>query len=289
MERISPRKFSFAGTFLPSRIVCVLALLFLSYGAVRAEQSAFDHNHRAWDGLVQNHVTISSDGHASHVDYRGLAHAQAELDAYLNSLSEIVPAQYGRFSVDQKLAFLINAYNAFTVSLILEADDEPQSIRDLGSWLRSPWQRRFIPLLGRNYSLDEVEEMLRDQDQFNEPRIHFALNCASIGCPMLRTEAYVGHRIQQQLADQTRIFLTDRNRNRFELEAETLYVSPIFEWYEDDFVNADGIGSLSDYFAKNAELLTDDVLARQRLSIGDVRIRYTDYDWRLNSRAQSAP
>ena len=90
-------------------------------------------------------------------------------------------------------------------------------------------------------------------------------------------------------ADQTRLFLTDRSRHRFESEAETLYVSPIFDWYEDDFANADGIGALSDYFAKNANLLTDDASARRRLSMGDVRIRYTDYVWRLNSRERSTP
>lgn len=123
------------------------------------------------------------------------------------------------------MAFLINAYNAATVALILTRYPELDSIKELGSLLRSPWKRRFVDLLGARRSLDDIEhELLREAPDFAEPRIHFAVNCASLGCPALRPEAYEAERLEAQLADQTRRFLRDRSRNR--LADGSLWLAP---------------------------------------------------------------
>lgn len=254
----------------------LLLLLALSLSTA-LQAGAFDHRHAAWTALLGRHVSWLDAGHASVVDYPGFAAQRQELDAYLGMLSAVSPDEYRRWQRDQRLAFLINAYNAFTVKLVL--DHYPvDSIKDIGGWFRSPWQQAFIPLLGQEVSLDEIEhEMIRAPGAFDEPRIHFAVNCASVGCPALRDEAFVAERLDQQLADSQARFLSDRSRNRYDAQRQRLQVSKIFDWYGADF--ASKWGSLEAY------------LLRQRASLGlasnpaDLRIDYLDYDWRLNERA----
>ena len=129
---------------------------------------------------------------ASQLRYAGMAADRAALKAYLDSLSAVPAASFQAGSPAQQMAFLINAYNAFTVELILTRYPDLTSIKELGSLLQSPWKPKWIPLLGGKVSLDEIEhEMLRAKGRYKDPRVHFAVNCASIGCPALREEAFV--------------------------------------------------------------------------------------------------
>jgi hypothetical protein len=262
----------------------ILGLFFIAGMGLAEKAAAFDHG--AWDGLLEEHVEWRRDGVTSVVDYSGLADDEDTLDAYLAKLSEVDTDTFESLDRDHRLAFLINAYNAFTVKLILKQDDRPASIRDIGSIFSGPWSQRFFTLLGKQRTLDEVEhQMIRGNPELMDPRIHFAVNCASVGCPALRPEAYVGDRLDQQLADSTRRFLSDRQRNRYDEKSGVLLVSSIFDWYRKDFVNA--AGSLAGYLAGHADALGLQNPVRENLQAGDVPIRFLDYDWNLNTEANT--
>jgi hypothetical protein len=249
---------------------------------------AFDHAHGTWNSLLERHVVLISEGRASQLDYAGMLRDRAALQAYLQGLSAVELTTYQAWSREQRLAFLINAYNAFTVELVLRGYPGIESIKDLGSLFRSAWKRRFFSLLGEQRHLDNLEhDLIRAPGVFDEPRIHFAVNCASIGCPMLREEAYVADQLDSQLEDATRRFLADPARNRFDAASARLQVSKIFDWYGDDFVNATSGGSgIKSYFAAYATLLSQAPEVRSRLRSGDFRMEFLDYDWGLNSVPQ---
>jgi len=232
-----------------------------------------------WDGLLQRHVKVLDGGHATQVDYAGLRAEQALLRDYLAATAAVSPAEFATWSKAEQLAFLINVYNASTVALVLSGEPQIASIKELGSLLRSPWKQRFIKLLGETRSLDELEHgLIRGEQGYQEPRIHFAVNCASIGCPALRNQAYNGATLDAQLADAQRDFLSDRSRNR--LTGKTLQVSSIFKWYGDDF-DHDGQG-LAGYLASQAEALGLTPNQVQQLLDEQIEIEFLDYDWQLN-------
>ena len=238
---------------------------------------AFDHS--AWDRLLQRHVRPLDAGVATQVDYQGLARQRAALEGYLHALSAVSEAEFRRWPRDERLAFLINAYNAWTVELVLTAWPDLKSIKDLGSLLRSPWKRAFIPLLGQTRSLDDIEHgLIRARGVYDEPRIHFAVNCAAIGCPALRAEAYTAARLEAQLADATERFLRDRSRNR--LANGRLEVSRIFQWYGEDFARHGGVRG---FLADQGEALGLNPAEREALREGRLPIAFLDYDWRLNA------
>ena len=269
------------------RALCALVgSCLLRPAGAQGSGGVFDHSHADWDALLRRHVVWNPAGTASSVDYRALALARAELRRVLDAFSAVERGHYERFSRDERLAFLINAYNAFTLELILTRYPELKSIRDLGSLLQSPWKRRFFRLLGEERHLDAVEhDLIRAPGVFDEPRIHFAVVCASIGCPALRPEAFTAARLPVQLEDSTRRFLRDRTRNRFNARAARLEVSRIFEWYRADFEKRlRGAGSLEAYFAGQAELLSDDPREQQLIRGQRQPIASLDYDWSLNDR-----
>ncbi|MCU0758800.1 MAG: DUF547 domain-containing protein [Steroidobacteraceae bacterium] len=251
-----------------------------------AQAAGFDHSHQAFSALLARHVRWNEAGTASAVDYAGLARERPRLDAYTTSLSAVVMQEYAGWSLVQRRAFLINAYNAFTLQLILTRYPALESIRDLGNIVfDSPWKRRFFDLLGQRRHLDEIEHgLLRGAPDFDEPRIHFAVNCASVGCPALRPEAYRADRLDAQLEDQTRRFLRDRSRNRFDAAPTPVArISPIFRWYRGDFeAGHRGVASLEAFLALRAEALADTAGDRARVASGRFSIRYTDYSWALN-------
>jgi len=249
---------------------------------------AFDQAHATWDALLKRHVLVARNGSSSRVDYRGFQADQGTLQAYLGGLSSVTQTEYRGWTREQQLAYLINAYNAFTIKLILTRYPDLKSIKDLGSFLKSPWKKGFFTLLGAERSLDDVEHgLIRAPGVFDEPRIHFAANCASIGCPMLRDEAYVAERLDAQLEDGVRRFLGDRSRNRFEPVSGALELSRIFDWYRGDFEKGHhGITSVPQFLARYADLLADEAAARAAVRQGQVQIHYLDYDWTLNDTKQ---
>jgi len=257
----------------------VAAAALFAPGAASAQ--GFDHGHKAWDALVRKHVVLLQGGKASQVRYAEFAKDRAALKTYLESLSKVPEAQFNGWSRPQRMAFLINAYNAFTVEKILTRYPGLKSIRDFGTVFGNPWKDRFFTLFGREATLDQVEhEMLRKPGAYDELRVHYAVNCASIGCPMLREEAYVADRLEAQLEEQAVRFLSDRSRNRF--EAGKLEVSKIFDWFKEDF------GVREQYFAKYAKLLADGPEAHRQVAEGRATLAFLDYDWSLNDALRDA-
>lgn len=260
-------------------LVCILVA-----GAPAAAPAPFDHTHAAWTGLLARHVVVADGGNSSRIRYAGFRSERAALDTYREALSRVEPAEFAGWSRPQRLAFLINAYNANTVALVLTRYPDLRSIRDFGIVFDNPFRKRFIRLLGAERHLDEIEHgMIRAEGAYEDARIHFAVNCASIGCPTLREEAYVGERLDAQLEEQTRRFLSDRSRNRYDSGKGTLEVSKIFDWYGDDFARGwNGYRSLQDFFSRHAAVLADSDRDRAAIRSGSPRIRFLDYDWTLN-------
>lgn len=269
----------------------LLAIAMLAAAPPGAAVASFDHSHARWSALLARHVAVLDGGRASQVRYAGFARDRGELKAYLDALSGVSEAEFARWSKPEQIAFLINAYNAFTVEKILTRYPDLKSIRDFGKVFGNPFKDRFFRLLGRAASLDDIEHgRLRAQGVYDEPRVHFAVNCASIGCPMLREEAYVAARLEAQLEEQARRFLADRSRNRFDPQRGVLEVSKIFDWFKEDWTSGyrgfDGrtppIGSRERYFARYANLLADAPQDRKLVEDGRAPLEFLEYDWTLN-------
>ena len=221
-------------------------------------------DHGLYGELLQKYVT---DGV---VDYQGFKKEEAKLDRYLSVLEKVEPKA---LSPKEQFAFYINAYNSWTIKLILSAYPSINSIKDLGSLFRSPWKKKIARINGEVLTLDNIEhDILRSR--FKDPRIHFAVNCASKSCPPLRSEPFRGGDLDQQLTEMTERFINDSQRNR--LEGKTLYVNSIFKWYSEDF-NNDIIG----FFIQYAKGDLKEKLIR---NLREIKIEYLDYDWSLNGR-----
>ncbi len=271
-----------------------LTLLLSALSLTSAAQS-FDHAHQSWDALLKKHVVLIDGGKASQVRYAGFAQDRAALKAYLGTLSKVTQAEFNGWTKPQQMAFLTNAYNAYTVEKILTRYPNIKSIWDFGKIFGNPFKDRFFTLLGREFSLDMIEhETLRKPGSYNEPRVHFAVNCASVGCPMLREEPYVAERLDAQLEEQTRRFLADRSRNRYNPQGNALEVSEIFKWFSEDWTSGyrgfDGKGvamqSREQFFAKYANLLADPPAQQNTIAERKAGLRYLDYDWVLNDAKQ---
>jgi hypothetical protein len=272
-----------------TRLLLLAAMLLAFPFAAQAQAgNAFDHQHRAWTTLLERHVHWNAAGTTTAVDYAGFARDRKALATYLETLAAVPDADYRRWSWPQRQAFLINAYNAATVELVLTRHPKLDSIKDIGGLLGNPWKKAFVPLLGKTRSLDDIEHgLLRGAREYRDPRIHFAVNCASIGCPALRPEAFVAARLDAQLEDQTTRFLRDRSRNRLETTADgrpTLALSSIFDWYGDDFKAGGGVAA---FVARHADAIGASPAQVQALRADRVRLRFLDYDWALNERANA--
>ncbi len=243
-----------------------------------------DFNHSRWDKLLNDHVTMIDDGKASVVDYAGMKADKAQLQSYLEASGKVPQGEFNRWSKEEQLAFLINIYNAGTVDLVLTKYPNIKSIKDIGGLFGSPWKQDFIPLLGKTRSLDDIEHnLIRGSKRYNEPRIHFAVNCASIGCPALLDEAFIGSKLDKQLEQVTERFLADRSRNY--LKGDTLEVSPIFKWYKEDFsAGWRGSNDVAGFLGRYSQSLGLDKTQTMALKNGNIAIGYTKYDWRLNKK-----
>ncbi|MFK5985200.1 MAG: DUF547 domain-containing protein, partial [Pseudomonadota bacterium] len=162
----------------------------------------FDHQHKIWNKLLQQTIHYNPNGFSSKLDYKKIMEQQAQLNEYLAQLTAVTNNEFLSWDKNQQKAFLINAYNAFTVQLILTRYPNLKSIKDLGSFFTSPWKKQFFVLLGKSRSLDDVEhKLLRQPGMYDDPYIHVAVVCASIGCPALRNEAFTAIKIESQLSD----------------------------------------------------------------------------------------
>jgi hypothetical protein len=223
----------------------------------------FDHS--VFDTLLKKHV--DGDGW---VDYQGLDADAARLDAYLEA---VAAAPFDRMSRDEKLALLINTYNAATLRLIL--DFQPvKSIKDIPAAKR--WDDRRWTVGGTTMSLTDIEHK-QIRPKFNEPRIHFALVCAAVGCPKLRNEAFVAKRLDAQLHDQMRYAHTHDRWLQFDADGNVLRLTKLYDWYGSDFTQS-GV-TVEAYAAQYAPTFRAALDAGRR-----VTRRWLKYDWDLNSR-----
>jgi Protein of unknown function, DUF547 len=259
------------------RLLVLLLTLLFTGGAF----AQFDHGYTAWDGLVKKHVRWLPDNKQSRVDYAGFKADRAELKKVLDAMSAVPKTEFDGFSRDQRMAFLINAYNGFTVELILTKYPDLKSIKDLGSFVQSPWKKKFFTLLGGEQHLDWIEhEQLRPK--YNDPRVHAAVNCASIGCPALRNEAFTAAKLEAQLEDGMARFMGDRTRNR--VKDGEVQVSSIFKWFREDFEKGHkGFSKVEDVFAKYAAQLSDNADEQAKLRAKTLAVDHLSYDWSLNA------
>ena len=243
-----------------------------------AKKSVFDHS--TWSQLLTNNIV--SAGASTQVDYAGMDKQSGLLQQYLDSLSNVKKADFDRWEKPDQLAFLLNAYNAWTVKLVLSDYKNIESIKDLGSIFQSPWKKSFIPLFGDEVSLDHIEHtLIRGSDRYNDPRIHFAANCASIGCPALRNEAYDGAQLDKQLEEQAQLFLSDSTRNF--AKGNRVSLSSIFKWYRGDFeAGWRDTYELSEFLLLYANALSLTAAQIEALETDDMDIKFLDYDWHLN-------
>ena len=151
------------------------------------------------------------------------------LENYLSDLSRVSSDKYDGFNETQRFSFLVNAYNAFTIKLII--DNYPvESIKDIGSLFSSPWKKDFFKLFGKKTNLDYIEHGLL-RKKFNEPRVHFAVNCASLGCPNLLNQAFTEKHMETLLLKGEKDFFSQKSKNKLELDDNRVYVSKIFSWF----------------------------------------------------------
>lgn len=228
--------------------------------------TAFDQSHAAFDKVLKKYVSNKK------VDYAGLKNDQGALVAYLDTLSKVPKSEFKSWNDQQELAFLINLYNAATLKLVI--DSYPvKSIKKIGGF-KGPWKQPVVKAFGQTYTLDQIEhEMIRKD--YDDPRAHFAINCASGGCPSLRSEVYRADKLNAQLHQQGLIFMNDASKNRVDQKKGRLYLSPIYDWFKEDFVAKSGsVEKFIAPFLASSE--------REAVLSGRLKVVYTDYDWKLN-------
>ena len=220
-------------------------------------------NHDLWDVLLKEYV---KDGR---VNYQFLYKNKEQLNSYLDLLQSHAPSS--DWSREERLAYWINAYNAYTLKIIL--DHYPvKSIKEIGGKVQIPlvsstWDIKFVEIDGKELSLNDIEHRIL-RKEFNEPTIHFAIVCASRSCPSLRSEAYSAINIDEQLNEQALAFINDMSKNQ--IAAEHIEISKIFSWFEGDFTKN---GSLINFLNEYSSIKIDD----------SAKISYLDYDWTLNN------
>lgn len=223
-------------------------------------------SHSSFDQLLQKYVDEQGM-----VNYKGLKADRAKLRSYLSILENNSPQN--SWTRDQKLAYWINAYNAYTLDLILE-HYPVESIKDIGSTIKIPfvstaWDIKFINIGGKEYDLNNIEHSIIRKD-FDEPRIHFALVCAAVSCPKLQNRAYVSEKLDEQLTKAANEFLANPAKNKFKNENKAT-LSKLFNWYGGDFKNN---GTLIEYINKYSPTKLSE----------NADIDWMDYNWQLNEQ-----
>jgi hypothetical protein len=247
-------------------ILLLISLLFGFYGWI-LHAAAVTDGQEIWAELLKKYVKPGG------VDYAGFKSEEEKLDQYLRVLEH---TDLKTLSRDEQFAYYINAYNAWTIKLILSAYPGIKSIKDLGTFWKSPWKKKFVRINGELLSLDDIEHHIL-RPTFKDPRVHFAINCSAVSCPPLRPEPYLGSALDQQLDQATRSFINNPNNCR--LEGNTFYVSRIFEWFSEDF-NDDIVSFYLKY--------TRDGLKKKLAEKKDViQVKYLNYDWSLNDVKKS--
>ena len=245
-------------------IIFLLCIFFGPMGFIANSRSDTAVDHRIYADLLKKYV------HLGNVDYRGFKMEESKLDQYLKVLENVDSKGLLR---DEQFAFYSNAYNAWTIKLILSGYPGIKSIKDLGNILKPPWKKKICRIDGDVITLDDIEHHIL-RPRFKDPRVHFAINCAALSCPPLWSQPFLGSTLDRQLDDATRAFINNPQRNY--LAGNTLYVSQIFKWFKEDF-NEDVVG----FFIKYA----DEGLKKElEIKKQAIKINYLRYDWSLNGK-----
>jgi hypothetical protein len=256
---------------ISSKLFTTSLFSFFLLGSVNA--FALDTKYTSWNSVLTKYQ--SEDGKVKYAELKKDSAAKGhEFTAFLAELGKVDTLQYKGLSRNDKMAFLINSYNAFTIKLIL--DNYPtKSIKSIGGLFKKPWDIEFFSLLeGKLKSLDPIEHKYLRR-VFKDYRIHAAVNCASISCPNLRREAFVADRLDAQLDEQMRVWLADQTKNNFgDSQSKKIEISKIFDWYKDDFVQNGG--GVLEVLKKYAPEAVKEKLAK------NPSISYLDYNWDLN-------
>ena len=249
-------------------LFCLMSFIFLSQcGSIQpSQEDTTPISHSLWDNLLHTHV--DNDGN---VNYEGFLKDREKLTLYLKLISENAPNET-YWSKQEQLAYWINAYNAFTIELILMHYPIP-SIKEIGSsiqipFVNTPWDITFIHINGEDYDLNNIEHSILRKN-YNEPRIHFAINCASKSCPKLRNEAYTESKLEGQLQEQAMIFINDDQKNT--IANDRIEISKIFSWFSGDFEKN---GTLIQFLNQYSNVVINE----------DASITYKNYDWGLNNQ-----
>ncbi len=248
-------------------LFALLAVLVMaSCGTTAPTSNAAPIEHGMWDKLLKKHVD-----NKGMVDYKGFKQDRNELKKYLDLVSKNAPSS--KWSKDEQLAYWINAYNAYTVELILE-HYPVKSIKDIGSsikipFVNTPWDVKFIEIGGKKMDLNNIEHGII-RKQFNEPRIHFALVCAAKSCPPLRNEAYTAAKLDKQLDDQGSDFLNNPEQNV--VTKDKASITKIMDWYGGDFKKKMPIKDWINKYAKT------------KLETSNISFR--GYNWALNEQSE---
>ena len=219
--------------------------------------------HASFDAILKENV--SSEGF---VDYSAIKQDARFLD-YLDYLANAKPEDFA--TQDEKLAFWINAYNALTIKGILDGLSPNGFFKRITFFKSTKYD-----LAGRKITLNDLEHEIIIP--FNEPRIHFAIVCASASCPKLIAEAYTADKLEQQLENNAIAFINNTDKNRFDVETKTASISKIFDWFKDDFIKASG--SVQEYLAR----YVDDARAAGLLKEKALQVKHLNYDWSLNGK-----
>lgn len=212
-------------------------------------------DHSLWEGILQEYVSKTGE-----VDYKNLSKNQEALNTYLQDLATHPPMD--GWSRDEKLSYWINAYNAFTVKLIVK-NYPVKSIRSLHDG--NPWDVKWIELGKRTYSLNQIEhDIIRPR--FDEPRIHFAVNCAAKSCPPLLNHAWTAENLEQYLEQQTKAFINNEQYNK--VSERSLQLSQIFNWYGEDFGD---LASFVNHYTKEPVK-------------SNAKVSFLEYNWALNAK-----
>jgi hypothetical protein len=269
--------------------VCVVALTADVVLVAGEKQQTFSYDDYA--DILKNYVDD-----AGMVNYRNLKGKPEKLETFVAAMSKLDPDSYEKWIEKDKITFWLNAYNALTLKVIV--DNYPikssffrsrvypkNSIRQISG----VWDKITFNVMGQDLTLGDIEHKIL-RVKFDEPRIHVAMVCAAMGCPPLRNKPYIGEKLDEQLDDQTRLFLANSAKFKIERGNGTLYLSPIFKWFADDFIKKYSPGkSIGRHNEKASAVLNfiapylgeahkDYVLA------GKFKIKYLKYDWSLNGQ-----
>ena len=250
-----------------SFLLSLMLLFYLSSGPIGLVASSWSYStvdNSIWTSLLETYVKNGV------VNYQGFKTDEEILNRYLKVLEKIDPAM---LSPNEQFAFYVNAYNAWTIKLILRGYPGIKSIKDLGSFFKAPWEKKICRIDGAIITLDDIEHKIL-RARFKDPRVHFAVNCASRSCPPLIPEPYQGKDLDTQLDNSARSFINNPLKNR--IESETLYVSRIFKWFPKDFKN-DVVGFVLKYADGDFK---KELIAKK----GKLKIKYLKYDWSLNNK-----